>query len=316
MKADIISFFRKKSLYHGLCRYVLGTLMIGFATMKLIGMQFSNIAGPTSSYQQPLEYLTGIQLTWAFLGYAKWFQVLLGIFEFVPSCLLLFRRTAFVGAILMFPMTLSVFLINFALHLWQDTQLLSAALLTLNIICILFEWKKLGQIGRIIIGSEIKLKYVIPEVLVAMVLISLPAIKKIRADYGKSFQNVLTGDWFHQHPNEYTLISEKINDSTLPHHLLKSYFGSWEEYSEINDSMSNWDGYKRYLINTQQHTLKIFPYPNRIAKIRGNSFYYLSGDFHLDMPGDSLLVLRQTINDTLIHTWVFRKRIMSLNKVY
>jgi len=316
LRHSVASFLQKKDLYYGLARYVLGTMMIGFATMKITGMQFNTIAGPTSSYQQPLEYLTGIQLTWAFLGYSTWFQILLGIFEFVPSCLLLFRRTAFLGAIFLFPMTLGVFLINYGLHLWHDTQVLSLFLLALNIACLLFERNRLGQIASIVVGPKMKFKYLIPETVLAVILITFPATKKIRADYGKSFQNVLTGDWYHGHPYEFTLISEQINDSTLPYHRLKSYFGSWEEYGEINDSMSNWDGYKRYTLNVREHTLFISPGPNRKSTLRGQSFYFLTGDFHYDLQGDSLLILRQKISNSANHTWSFKKRIIHQNKDY
>jgi len=237
-------------------------------------------------------------------------------FEFVPAILLLFRRTAFIGAIFLLPMTISVFLINHGLHLWDSTKSLSILLLVLNLSIFLFEWKRVKQIINIALNPERKLKYILPEIIVAVILIAFPVVRKIRGDFGKSRQNVLTGDWFHKHPNEYTLISEKINDSALPHTMLKSFFGSWEEYSEINDRANNWDGYKDYTVNEKSHSLFISPRRNRISTMRGEGFYYLTGDFHYELPGDSLLILQQKTNDSTNHTWVFKKRVMEPNMEY
>lgn len=309
----IFSFLTKKYFYYAIARYALSIGMLGFGVMKILGLQFNNIAGPASSYQQSLEHLTGIQLTWAFLGYSTWFQVLLGILEFVPASLLLFRRTAFAGAIFLLPMTICVFFINFGLHLWQDTQILSAVHLVLNLSLFLFEWKKVRQMASIAFGAEGSYKYILTEIIVAIILISGAVVRKGQADYGKSRQDVLTGDWYHRHPVEYSLIAEKINDSTIPPHVLKSFFGSWEEYSEINDIANNWDGYKSYSVNEKTQTLTISDERNRISKLRGPGYYYLSGSFRFELPGDTLLLLHQKVNDTTKHTWVFRKRIMNPN---
>jgi hypothetical protein len=153
-------------------------------------------------------------------------------------------------------------------------------------------------------------------VIVAVILISVPVIRKGTADYGKRYQNILTGDWFHGHPVEFTLISEKTNDSSLPHHMLKSFFGSWEEYSEINDSANNWDGYKIYSICERDHSLYISSYANRKSQMRGRSYYYLRGSYKYDLQGDSLLILSRKIDDSTNHTWMFRKRVMHLNKEF
>lgn len=312
----VISFLRKRDFYFTLARYVLGAVMISFGTMKIMGMQFNTIAGPTSSYRQPLEYLTGIQLTWAFLGYATWLQVMLGIFEVVPAILLLFRRTAFLGAVFLLPMSVSVCLINFGLHLWTNTQLLSLSLLALNLLLISMEWEKLKQIINIALAPQRKYGLVVAEIVVAFLVAAVPITKKMGADYGRSTQNVLSGDCYHHRPNEYTLIAERINDSTLPHHELQCFFGAWEEYSEINDRGNNWDGYKRYAVDEGKATVRISSYANKRSTVRGDGYYYLSGEFRCELPGDTALVLQQTMDEFTIHTWVFRKRVMRINKEY
>jgi hypothetical protein len=95
-----------------------------------------------------------------------------------------------------------------------------------------------------------------------------------------------------------------------------NFFGSWEEYSEINDRANNWDGYKRYSVNEQRHLLSISGDQNRRSKIRGGGYYYLTDTFQYELPGDTLLILHQKINDSTNHTWTFRKRVMNPNKDY
>lgn len=180
----------------------------------------------------------------------------------------------------------------------------------------MFDREKALQIIHTLFHLPQKHKFIIPEIIVAVILIGYPVTKKLRADYGKSGQNVLTGDWFHGYPKEFTLISEQLNDSTLPHHLLKSYFGSWEEYSEINDRANNWDGYKIYAVNEQNHSLQISDKRNRISISRGPGYYYLSGKFHYQLLADSTLILEKKVDDSTIHTWTFKQRIMSINKRY
>jgi hypothetical protein len=52
-------------------------------------------------------------LAWAYLGYAPWFQRLLGVAEFVPALMLFFRRTARLAAVLMFAVLVNITLVNF-----------------------------------------------------------------------------------------------------------------------------------------------------------------------------------------------------------
>jgi hypothetical protein len=284
--------------------------MMSYGIMKILGMQFHTVL-PFSVWAQPLQHLSGNQLTWAFLGYSTWLQVLLGIFEFVPATLLLFRRTALIGAILLFPMSLSVFLINYALHLWYNTQIISLIIVLLNLSLFLFDWQRLRQILDIALGTAISSKRFRTELIVAIILVSAIVIKKATADYGKEQSNVLTGDWFGLHPNEYILISEKINEVTMPHHMVKAYFGPWGMYSEMNDSTNNKDGYTRYTIDEKKGTLNISA-PFRTEKWT-NNYYYMRGDYQYEIR-DGQLILSQKIDDTTRHSWIFKRKVMDTNK--
>jgi hypothetical protein len=315
----IASFFKKKDLYFCIARYVLGGEMMGYGLLKIVGLQ-TKIIIPFSAWQHTLEETTGPHLTWAFLGYSWWLPILLGIFEFVPAALLLFRRTSFLGALLLFPMTLSVFLINYSQNLWGFTKRLTLILLILNIIILLFERRKLKLMLDIVIDKTSKLKGVWIELTINAIIISafiLQSFFPIHPFYDLKEKNALTGNWLSKHLYEWTLVSEKINDSTPPHHLLKAYFGPKGFYSEINDSTNNGEDYIHYWINEKDHMLK-FDYHRYLNSRAGDQliYYYLTGDYKYALTGDTILCLqkiRVDSNDNR-HTLTFKRRIMNMPK--
>ena len=216
-------------------RYFLGFSLLTYGLTKILQTQF--VLLPFAAWELPLERASGTHLTWAFLGRSPWFQVLLGFLEFIPALLVLFRRTALLGTILLLPMTLNVLLINHALDLWSQTKVLSILFFAANVIILLFYWKNIRDILFIVIGRGIKHRYFkweLVAILTTMIIYLYP-FTKMFLNY-KSQKNVLVGSWFNGNPNEWILQTEKINDSTLGHRVLKSYFGVYGEYSEINDT--------------------------------------------------------------------------------
>lgn len=231
-----LAFLTKKHLYLGISRYILGILMLPYALSKVMGTQFI-LTGYAFTQLQSIEAMPGNTLAWAFLGRSIWFQVLLGFIELVPSILLLFRKTTLLGAILMLPVTLNVFLINFALDLWPATKVISVALLILNILVLGFEWRKIRQLLKTILFSKVQLKLIRTETainILVLVVVGYFALSPI-IDY-TSQRNKLTGDWLNQRPVEWILEREEIADSTLAYRDLKLYFGFYGRYDESGAS--------------------------------------------------------------------------------
>jgi hypothetical protein len=239
-----------------LLRYFLGFSLLTYGLTKIFQTQF--VLLPFAAWELPLEQVKGTQLTWAFLGKTSWFQVLLGFFEFIPAILVLFRRTALLGSILLLPMTLNVLLINHALDLWSGTKELSIQYFAVNVIILLFYWKTIRDIFFIIIGRGIKLRYFKWELvaILATMIIYLFPFTKMLLDY-KNQKNELVGNWFNGNPNEWILQTEKINDSTLNRRVLKSYFGVYGSYSEINDTGFVFNGVN-YELDEKNKTLDIY----------------------------------------------------------
>jgi hypothetical protein len=296
----ITTFLKKKDLYLGIVRYLLGLIMITYGLTKILRTQFVVI--PFSLWQRPLETISGRSLAWAFLSYSPWFQVLLGFLEFIPAILLLFRRTAFLGAILLLPMTLNVFLINHALNLWDDTKMISLILLFFNIAVLLFEWKRVRAIFYSVIEKGKKFRFSAWEI--AINVVAAAVVIYLFSGYLMEYvyeTNALTGDWYNGHPNEWVLKSEKMGDSTLRPRVLKCYYGAFGEYSEFNDTGYVKRGIYNYTIDQKKHTLKF----NASKKAPVINCTYR-------VVGDTALYLNKTIDSAThkIVNQVFKRRVM------
>jgi hypothetical protein len=119
-----------------LARLILALGMMPYCISKLFDYQFQVSAW---NYARPLGELPGPILTWAFLGYSPVFQFLMGVFETIPTLLLLSTRTRRLGALLLFPVLLNVVMINYFLDLWPGTKMISSVLLGFNIFLILYD---------------------------------------------------------------------------------------------------------------------------------------------------------------------------------
>ena len=162
MIRSIITSLKKNHIYLGIVRYSLGIFILTYSLTKILKTQFA-LPGFVWTETQTLETIASKQLARVFLGYSTWFQVLLGLLEFLPAILLFFKRTTLIGAILMLPVTLNVALINYALDLWDETKLLSLMLLFLNLLIFAFEWRRVKFIFITVIGKGVTLKFQIRD---------------------------------------------------------------------------------------------------------------------------------------------------------
>ncbi|MFN3445922.1 MAG: hypothetical protein ACK44D_09290 [Bacteroidia bacterium] len=197
---------------------------------------------PTTVWLTPLESLAGKNITWAFLGFSSWFQTLLGLLEFVPAFFLLFRRTAFVGAIFLLPLTLSVTLINFALQLWPQTQIISALFLSLNLIVLSIDYHKVIGIVKLAFPVSVKPKLQSIEIALGLIVTALLVFFSYTqlSEY-KNDSNQLTGDWFNKKPTEWMMVYRISKDSVIIGEEYKLYFmpfGTLEEQRSTENSFN------------------------------------------------------------------------------
>lgn len=84
-------------------------MLYGFA--KVTGSQFTVL---DSRLATPLGDVSGFWLTWYFFGYSGLYKGFIALVEIVGGGLLVFRRTALAGALVLLPETVNIVLINIA----------------------------------------------------------------------------------------------------------------------------------------------------------------------------------------------------------
>ncbi|WP_342648537.1 hypothetical protein [Mucilaginibacter sp. CSA2-8R] len=274
---NLLQILKQRILYLGICRYILGIIMIPYGLTKIMRTQF--VTDP-DVWKRPLEELSGINLTWAFLGHSPWFTVLLGCLEFMPALLLLFRRTTLLGAILMLPMTLNVLFINYAYNLWDGTKQMAIFLFVLNCLVLLYERERIVQLLRVIINRTGSIKRIPLALALNAVVIGVVCYFAIKPliEYRRD-TNLLTGNWFNGQPIEWVLQRQMLNDSVLPSHQQKIYFGPLNQYTELGMNHF-YSSPNQYVLNAKESSLVL---KDADGKIQFKFKYTLLGDTGMKM---------------------------------
>ena len=90
-------------------RYLSAFLLFTYASSKLLGRQFTL---PPELALRPVGSLSGYQLAWSYYSYSHSYAVILGLIQLAGGGLLLFRKTALLGAALMLPVMTNILMIN------------------------------------------------------------------------------------------------------------------------------------------------------------------------------------------------------------
>ncbi len=101
--------FAGQSLLITIIRYYLASIILSYGFAKVFASQFPHLM---ANMDARFIELSPMRVAWSFFGYSRGYQIFLGWGEVIPAVLLLFRRTALLGALLMFVVMLNVFLVN------------------------------------------------------------------------------------------------------------------------------------------------------------------------------------------------------------
>ncbi len=298
-----------KSIAFDILRYALSVLMIPYAVGKLMGVQFTVI--PFSAWQLPLEQVQPFQLAWAFLGYTQWFQITLGVFEFIPCVLLFFRRTALMGAVLMLPMAISVALINYSLDLSSYTKTIILVILSINLVLLALCHDVLAKAVRSLIVKHgtYKTSNILKSLLSLLLLIACCVYYAKTSFFTRDMEDSLTGHWTEKRPYEWNLIDESYGGSVLEPRKLKMYFMPHNAYTEINDSSHN-VRFIEYDIDKNKKLIR-FHY-QRWPEYKSDT-YIMRDSAYYEMQSDSVLKLIRYEKGSK-HLYVFRRRIINETK--
>jgi uncharacterized membrane protein YphA (DoxX/SURF4 family) len=97
--------------FTAIIRYYLALNMFEYGLAKIFMVQFSE-ASP-AQLAEPYGMTSSMGLAWRFFGYSRGYNYFLGYGEVIAAALLLFRRTARLGAIVMLVVTINVVVVNF-----------------------------------------------------------------------------------------------------------------------------------------------------------------------------------------------------------
>ncbi|NVJ05489.1 DoxX family membrane protein [Myxococcus sp. AM001] len=126
-------YVKAHDVLHSSVRYVLAMSMLSYGLSKLFKSQFP-FPGP-ERLAQPLGDFSPMGLLWTFMGFSKGYNVFTGGAEFLGGCLLLFRRTTTLGALVVAGVMVNVVALNFfydvPVKLYSSHLLLMALFLVL-----------------------------------------------------------------------------------------------------------------------------------------------------------------------------------------
>lgn len=129
----------------GVQRYILAILMILYGVDKLLGNFFDY---QLFALDSKLADVSEFQLAWFFYGKSHWQELFAGIMEFVPGLFLLHRRTYYVAAIVLLPVTAQVFLLNLFFKIGGVTFPAATVLLACNVYIIYSQREKIQLFFR------------------------------------------------------------------------------------------------------------------------------------------------------------------------
>lgn len=117
-------------------RYFLASMFLLYGLAKLVFGQFGE---PTAEIAAAKG--EGFALAWTFFGYSKVYEMFIGLGEVGAAILLLFPRTATLGALIYFPIAVNVMLVNYCFDI--GVQDLSTVLAVMCFVLLWLDRKKL-----------------------------------------------------------------------------------------------------------------------------------------------------------------------------
>ncbi|HEY2495553.1 MAG TPA: hypothetical protein VGK24_00670 [Candidatus Angelobacter sp.] len=112
--------------YFDWLRYLSAFLLFTYASSKLLGRQFTL---PPEIALRPVGSLSGYQLAWFYYSYSHTYAVILGLIQLAGGALLLFRKSALLGAALTLPIITNILMINVFFHIAWGALCTSAFIL-------------------------------------------------------------------------------------------------------------------------------------------------------------------------------------------
>lgn len=119
-------------------RYLSAFLLFIYGSSKLLHRQFTL---PPEIALRPVGSLTGYQLAWFYYSFSHTYAVILGLIQLAGGTLLLFRKTALLGAAMMLPVMTNILMINVFFHIALGA-LTTAAFIFASMLAVLCHYRR------------------------------------------------------------------------------------------------------------------------------------------------------------------------------
>jgi hypothetical protein len=137
-----IDSIKLHALCRGILRYWLAISICTYGIAKIYGTQFAYMYSRNDSL---VGDLSGFDLTWNYFGHSYTLSVIIAFLQIGGSVLLLFRRTTLLGAAILFPVMLNIFLINWLFEI-TAYAFLNSILYSLGLLyLLLLRWKVIKE---------------------------------------------------------------------------------------------------------------------------------------------------------------------------
>ena len=120
-------------LVYTFCRYWIALVIASYGGAKIFKAQFSV---PLLILDTPLGEVSGLQLTWAFFGASYEYSLFVAMVQISSAILLLYRKTALLGALLLLPVLVNIILIDLFYEIWFAATLNAIILFMMTILIV------------------------------------------------------------------------------------------------------------------------------------------------------------------------------------
>jgi len=124
-------------------RYLSAWMLYVYGVSKLTGHQ---LTAPSGVAQKPVGSVDGYTLTWYYFSYSHIYKYILGTIQVMGASLLLFRKTATLGALMMAPMMFNILLINIFYSITYGAECTAIFILGCMLLLLLHERDELFRV--------------------------------------------------------------------------------------------------------------------------------------------------------------------------
>lgn len=257
-----------KLIVQTILRYHVGLTLLDYGLSKILMIQFGTMS--IDMMEQPVGDFTGMGLMWTFLSHSKLVVMFSGWLEFIGGVLLLFRRTTFLGSIILIAVLANVVLLNFGYDV--TVTLYASLLLCLSIVLISTQLKSF--LKYVVLNKQAKADPYLPLVkskkvrmIFKIVLISVIGYFHVK-NYTELYQEYKINRyaWFTniQKVEKFVMNGDSLNlsEETNPKAWKKISFNGLSYYPEsfsITDAEDNSERYK-FEIDSIKNIIRYKPY--------------------------------------------------------